>query len=299
MKTRLAALAAAALAAASALSGCGGPSASGASASGGSSSKTVVVGTSAPFEPWQFFESDGKTLTGIEPDLLHAIGKKVGINFEIKNVEFTGLVPGVQGGKYGAIASALGIYGGRIKALDWVPDGNLGYAIGSRAADAGKYTKVADLCGVKVGVGPAQKSTVDAYSANGDAAQGDTDDPWFGVCKSNPIKISVMDDDQVFIALKTNKVDAVMVPYLGGLDQANAAANKGLYSIAEPYNTIPQGIGISKANTDLGNKIAEGMKEIIADGEYQKIYAKYKSSFPANGFQPAQITADEAKLITE
>lgn len=266
--------------------------------SGGSSTK-LTVGMSFPYEPWQV--GDGTTQKdGIEPELLAAIGKKAGIEFDIENVDFAGIVTGTQSGKYDLAVSGLGVYGARLKALNFVPDAKTGYTMMSRAEDAGKYTKLADLCGQKVAVGTGTKSLTDAYSANGDSSQGDASDPSFGVCKDNPIQLDVVDDNGVLLSVQTGK-DVAGLATIQTLESfANKAANKGKYYVADPYNNVYFGIGIPKDQTELADKIIAAEKSVIEDGTYDEIMEKYKSYFGSEDlFEASKITADDVKLITE
>lgn len=275
------------LAVAGLVTGC---SSSGSSAAAGSTSepKTLTVGMSWPYEPWQV--GDGTTTKGgIEPELLAAIGAKAGYTMDIQNVDFTGIITGTQAGKYDLAVSGLGIYGDRLKALNFIPDAKTGYTMLINATDTTKYTTLGDLCGVPVSVGNGTKSATDVEVANGTK---DSDgSAWAGVCKDNPIQVTAFDDQAgQDLALQTGKVSAELLTQQVAQTLADKSAGK--FVVAEPYSFVNFGIGLTKANTDLGNKLVDAFKQVIADGTYDQILAKY-------GQQAAALTEADITLQTE
>jgi polar amino acid transport system substrate-binding protein len=58
---------------------------------------TLVMGTSAGFEPFEFFE--GTEIVGIDPDLARAIGDILGYQIEIMDMDFGGIIAAVQTGQ--------------------------------------------------------------------------------------------------------------------------------------------------------------------------------------------------------
>jgi polar amino acid transport system substrate-binding protein len=264
-------------------------SADGSSASGDdSSSKTLTVGMSWPYEPWQV--GDGTDTTqGIEPELLAAIGEKAGYTMDIKNVDFTGIITGTQSGKYDLAVSGLGIYGDRLKALNFIPDAKTGYTMLINAADAATYTTLTDLCGVTVSVGNGTKSATDVEVANG--TKDDDGSDWAGACKDNPIQFTAFDDQAgQDLSMQTGKVKAELLTQQ--VAQSLADKSAGAYVVAEPYSFVNFGIGLTKDNTKLGDELVAAFKEVIADGTYDEILAKYKQ-------QAAALTESDIVLQTK
>ncbi|MCR2810525.1 MULTISPECIES: transporter substrate-binding domain-containing protein [unclassified Microbacterium] len=249
---------------------------------------TLTVGMSWPYEPWQV--GDGTTVKdGIEPELLAAIGEKLDITFDIQNVDFTGIVTGTQSGKYDLAVSGLGVYGDRLKALNFIPDAKTGYTMVINAEDEDLYTTIGDLCGVEVAVLNATKSYNDIELAN--ATTEDDGSDWYGVCKDEPITFQAYDDQAgQDLAFSTGKVD------VGLLTEQVAASyvekSGGDYLVVEPYSYVPFGIGIPKEETELAEMLLKAFKEVVADGTYLKILEKY-------GQADSALTADEIVLLTD
>jgi len=277
------------LAVAGLVTACGGSDAPADVAAGsGSTPTTLTVGMSWPYEPWQV--GDGKaTKDGIEPELLAAIGEKAGITFDIQNVDFTGIITGTQSGKYDLAVSGLGIYGDRLKALNFIPDAKTGYTMLINKEDEGKYADLSDLCGVKIAVGNGTKSATDVEVANG--TKDDDGSDYAGVCKDNPIDVSAFDDQAgQDLSFQTGKVEAELLTKQ--VAQNYADTNDGKYFVPEPYSVVNFGIGIPKDQTGLADTLITAFKAVISDGTYAQILAKYDQA-------DAALTADDIELVTK
>jgi polar amino acid transport system substrate-binding protein len=279
---------------ASLASACGSSDSTAGSASGdasGAAPEKVTVGMSWPYAPWQV--GDGTTQKGgAEPDILAAIGKAENIDFELENVDFTGIVTGTQSGKYDLAVSGLGVYGDRLKALDFVPDASTGYTILENKADAQKYTTIGDLCGVKASVGNGTRNASDVEVANGTAEPSDSiQKAYAGVCKSNPIKADDFNDQgSQDLAFQTGK-DAVEL-LTQQVAENYAEKSDGKFVAAQPYAHVFFGMGVAKDNTALADKLIAGMKAIIANGSYAAILKKYKLGSDSG------VKASDVKLLT-
>ncbi|GAA1001969.1 transporter substrate-binding domain-containing protein [Subtercola frigoramans] len=249
---------------------------------------TLTVGMSWPYEPWQV--GDGTDTTkGIEPELLAAIGAKAGYTMDIQNVDFTGIITGTQAGKYDLAVSGLGIYGERLKALNFIPDAKTGYTMLIDAADKATYATLTDLCGVPTAVGSGTKSATDVEVANG--TKDNDGSSYAGACKDNPIQATVFDDQAgQDLALQTGKVKAELLTQQ--VAQGLADKSSGKYVVAEPYSFVNFGIGMTKTNTELGDKLVTAFKAVIADGTYAQILAKY-------GQESAALTESDIVLQTK
>lgn len=72
------------------LSGCG------SSSSGG---KTLRVGMDAAYPPFGFQNMETKSYEGFDVDIIKAIAKEEGLEADIHNVNFDGLIPALQSGE--------------------------------------------------------------------------------------------------------------------------------------------------------------------------------------------------------
>src|SRR3712207_280686 len=70
---------------------------------------SIVVATNAPYEPFIDFAVEGRTdrFKGLDHALLQAAGAKLGTPTRFVQQPFDGLVPGLQAGRYDAIAGGI------------------------------------------------------------------------------------------------------------------------------------------------------------------------------------------------
>ena len=59
----------------------------------------LVVGSDVAYAPVEFFDTDGKTVLGIDADIAAAIGKQLGITLDLQNGTFDGLIPALTTSK--------------------------------------------------------------------------------------------------------------------------------------------------------------------------------------------------------
>ncbi|NJL58474.1 MAG: transporter substrate-binding domain-containing protein [Desulfobacteraceae bacterium] len=66
----------------------------------------LIVGMEAKYFPFEYADKDGK-LIGFDADLANLIAKELGVEIEIKDIEWTGLIPALQSGKVDLIISGM------------------------------------------------------------------------------------------------------------------------------------------------------------------------------------------------
>ncbi|MDK2806676.1 MAG: arginine/lysine/histidine transporter system substrate-binding protein, partial [Thermoanaerobacterium sp.] len=84
-------------------------------------SGVIVMGTSADFQPFEFHKLvNGKdTIMGFDVDLANAIAKKLGVKLEIKDIDFTGLIPALQSGQIDMAIAGMNATPDRKKNVDF------------------------------------------------------------------------------------------------------------------------------------------------------------------------------------
>nr|WP_239529411.1 transporter substrate-binding domain-containing protein [Sporolactobacillus spathodeae] len=82
---------------------------------------TLVVGLSAATPPYEFhYSNNGKNeLKGADLELVKRIAKQIGVKYQIKDMDFDGLLPALQSGKIDMIVSAMSPTPEREKAADF------------------------------------------------------------------------------------------------------------------------------------------------------------------------------------
>ncbi|WP_018664871.1 transporter substrate-binding domain-containing protein [Heyndrickxia acidiproducens] len=82
---------------------------------------TLVVGMNATNPPYEFhYSNNGKNeLKGADIELVKKIAKKLGVKYEIKDMDFDGLLPALQSGKVDMVVSSMSPTPEREKAADF------------------------------------------------------------------------------------------------------------------------------------------------------------------------------------
>jgi polar amino acid transport system substrate-binding protein len=123
---------------------------------------TLRVAADATYAPNEFFASDGKTIQGMDVDLVNALAKVMGLKADVKNVTFDAIIPGLAAKKYDLGASSFTDTKEREKTVDFVTYFTAGTSFFVKAQGGPAIATNADLCGHKVA---AEKGTVQADDA--------------------------------------------------------------------------------------------------------------------------------------
>lgn len=116
----------------------------------------LVVGTEATFAPYEFYYTDPETgeevLAGFEMDLARGLAAELGVELEVRDLAFSGLITALRTGELDCIISGMAIKPDREEVVDF----STPYYIGEqvmivRAEDVDKYKTAEDFVGKKIG----------------------------------------------------------------------------------------------------------------------------------------------------
>jgi polar amino acid transport system substrate-binding protein len=250
MRKKIAAIAVAALTVVSMLSGCGSSGQSGAQSGG-----TLTVGTDATFQPFEYQEN-GK-YKGFDIDLMQAMAKKAGYEkVEWVNTAFKGLIPGLLSKKFDVAASAIYITPERQQQIDFT---NTYYPGGLAIMVPAGNTTVkdrSDLAGKTVAVQTGTKSV-----------------EWLKQNEPQAKIVEVESNNEMFLQVASGKSDVAVTGKPAA--KAYAKTNPKVKVIDKTLTTEEYGFGVRKEDSQLKEKLNKALKDVKADGEYDKIMAKY------------------------
>ena len=86
--------------------------------------RELTVASDATYAPDEFVQ--GSKIVGMDPDLMNAIGKVMGLKVTIKNVTFNDIIPGMVAGRYMIGASSFTDEKSREKSVNFVDYANVG-----------------------------------------------------------------------------------------------------------------------------------------------------------------------------
>ncbi|MFE2729084.1 ABC transporter substrate-binding protein [Kitasatospora sp. NPDC059327] len=280
-------LPAAAVTAASALllTACAG---SGAPRSAGEKARAVVpeaqrsagvlrVGSDLNYPPMEFRGSDGGP-DGIDPDLADALGTVLGLRIEIVDTPFDKLIPSLNAGRFDVAMSAISDTPKRRDALgeDGIPTGEpgvdfvdyfmAGTSIIVRKGNPKGIRTLKDLCGQTVAV---QRATT----------QDDIVSRQVAACarEGKTLQVHRFDDDAqalAEVAAGTAVADLNDLPVAAYAARTTDGGNRfevaGTQSQSSPY-----GIAVNKRDTGLRDALVKGLDELMRNGQYDLILAKW------------------------
>ena len=252
------------LLAAGLLAGCGSnnndnnTAASGNTANTGTAAKTLILGTSADFPPYEFHKMvDGKdTIVGFDIDIAKDIAADMGAELEIKDLPFDSLLNELSSGRVDIVISGLSPTPERAKAVGL---SDIYYkaeqAVVVREADKDKYATMDSLKGAKLGI--------QTGSIQEDIAKGIE-----GAQLTSLGKIS-----EIVLQLQSNRVDASIME--GPVAKSFVKNVKGLVITDAKPEVEDDGyvIGVKKDNTELLDQVNKTLTRLNSEGKIDEYVA--------------------------
>jgi ABC-type amino acid transport substrate-binding protein len=219
----------------------------------------IVIGTSADYPPYEFHKSiNGKdTIVGFDIEVAKEVAKDLGVELEIKDMKFDGLLAALDTGNVDFVAAGMTPTEDRKKNVDF---SKVYYTavqcVVIRAEDEGTIKSLGDLKSKKIGV---QKGAVQEQLAKEQLTSSEI----------KPLgKVS-----DLMLSLNTKKVDAVIVelPVAKAYVQQNSAL--ALSKIQLKTEEEGSAIAVKKGNSDLVNSINTTVGRLIKDKAIDKFVA--------------------------
>ncbi len=223
---------------------------------------TLVMGTNAAFEPFEFTTTEGLVgeFDGIDVAIALELAESMGKELVIEDMEFEGLLASVQTGKIDMAVAGMTVTEERLKSVDFSTPYYKATQVMVVAADNEDITCAADITdGEKVGV---------VLGYTGDTIV--TDD--LQVAEENITRanrgVDIVQD------VKNGKLDVVVIDSYTG--KALAEKN-GLKVIEdeEAFAAEEYAIAVAKGNEELLNAINTKLEEMLSSGKVDEIAQKY------------------------
>lgn len=228
-------------------------------------SGVLTVGTNASFPPYEFYE--GETIVGIDAEIAAAIAEKLGLELQIVDMDFDGLVTAVQTGMIDLSLAGMTVTEDRLKNVDF----STSYATGVQViivpegsaitSDADLYTMLEN--GDEFIIGCQAGTTGYIYAS---------DTPENGGFGEEHVA-SFANGATAVQALMGGQIDCVIIDNQPA--QAYVAANEGLKILETEYVVEDYAIAIAKDNTALTDAVNAALQELIDNGTVQQILDKY------------------------
>ncbi|SMF86237.1 amino acid ABC transporter substrate-binding protein, PAAT family (TC 3.A.1.3.-)/amino acid ABC transporter membrane protein, PAAT family (TC 3.A.1.3.-) [Paenibacillus uliginis N3/975] len=216
--------------------------------------KTVILGTSADYMPYEFHKTiDGvDTIVGFDIEIAKEIAKDMGAELVIKDASFDALLPELTSGRIDFVISGMNPTEERRKSIDFsIPYYEANQAIIVRKGEESKYNTVESLEGARFGV---QKSSIQERIAE-------------SIPNSNVVSLDKIPD--LLLQLETERVDVVIAEY--PIAKANMNEETMVITDAKPTSENDEyAVGVRKGNEELLKSINATLERLIKDDQVQK-----------------------------
>lgn len=258
---KIAAVAAAAVLAMS-MAGCGAGASNSSSSAGQNALEKIkangklVIGTSADYPPYEFHATiDGKDeIKGFDIDIAQAVADDLGVELEIKDMDFDGLLVALQGDKVDMVFAGMTPTDERKENADF---SDIYYTATHRfilrSGEEASVKSFDDLKGKKIGV---QKGSIQE-----------------GLAKDNFDEANIKSLAKVtdlVLDLKNNKVDAILIEE--GVAKINCEKNEGI-SMADFVVTDEDGgtaIAMKKGESELQAEVNKSINKLKDEDKITK-----------------------------
>lgn len=228
------------------------------------SSGKLTVATEGAYPPFEMFDTDGKTLLGVDPEIATAIAGEMGLKIDLVNVKFDSIIPGLQAKRYDMGTAAFGDTKEREKVVDFVTyfQGGTGLLVPEGNP---QDISLDAMCGRRAAI---QKGTI---------YESDVVPHFQDECKSagKPAISEAVYPGQpeTVLAVGNGRADFTMSDYASLVYVAKQS--KGKFEVLdEQYDPIPWGVALPKG-TKMAAPVKAALENLIENGKYAAILKKW------------------------
>jgi glutamine transport system substrate-binding protein len=229
----------------------------------GETKKKIIVGTDAAFAPFEYMDK-GK-IVGFDVDLLDAVMKEAGMDYELKNIGWDPLFAAVQGKEIDMAISGITINDKRKQTYDFsVPYFESTHMI--MVKENSPIKNALDLKGKTVGVqnGTTGQAAVEKLLGKENK----------NIKKFENTVVAIMD-------LLNGGVEAVVTDNAVASEYVKNNPDKKIKTIADPEHFESEFYGLMfPKGSDLKPKVDEALKKVMESGKYAEIYKKWFGTEP-------------------
>jgi len=230
----------------------------------------LTYGTAATFAPFEYQEH-GK-LVGFDMEFGAAIAKAMGLEPNVVNMDFNGLIPALQGKRIDIINSAMYINPKRETQVDFIPYMRIGEELVVRKGNPKNIHSRADLCGKTASV---TLGAIEDVYAREDAKKCEEEG------KPTVTVLTLPTAQDAALAVRSGRADVYYDSTPGATKAVTALPD--VYQIAGPQfaEKTEIGIGVRKGDTAMKQAIERAVQAVVNDGTYAALLQKYH--LPASG----------------
>ena len=218
----------------------------------------VVVGTEAQYAPYEFKDLDAN-FAGCDMWLAQQIADSLGVELEVVDMAFDGIIPAVQSGQVDLGIAAFTNTPERAEEIDFsdLYETSAQLLI-VKAGNADTYSTKESLAGLKVG---AQKGTIQSQLIQSALPESEL----FELEKYPALALEVQNGNIAGLVVDQAVGEALVATSNGALEVSN-------FTFTAEEASFGKSVVIAKGNEDLVAVVNEVINKVTADGSYQKAY---------------------------
>ena len=225
--------------------------------------ETLTVGFDQSYPPYGFVGDDGQ-YTGFDLDLAQEVANRNGWDYKAEPVDWDAKDALLGSGQINCIWNGFTIEGREDNYTFSEP-----YMLNEQVVVVKKgngINSLSDLAGKTVGV-QAASAALDLLQSEEEGGQKELADT-FAALQQFP------DYNNAFVELQAGSIDAVAMD-IGVAKYQLESRGEGYKILDEHLNSEKYAIGFKKGNTELCDKVNEGLQQVLADGTFDKLAEKY------------------------
>ena len=238
--------------------------------------REVRVGSDVSYAPVEFYDAFAPDVLdrpvgepepqvrGIDPDLATELGRRLGVRFTFVNTPFDQLIPSLQASRFDVIISSMTATAERARQISFLEYFQAGTSILVASGNPKRIGSMADLCGrtVTLQAGTIHEELVAAQQAR---------------CGARRINARPLDSGtQVVLEVKFGRADAALADFpVAAYNAKVSGQGHDFQVVGEQIDPGPYGIGVRKDDAELQSVLQAALREIIADGSYDRVLTNW------------------------
>jgi polar amino acid transport system substrate-binding protein len=239
--------------------------------------REIRVGADISYAPVEFYDAlapdvldrpSGEPdpgIQGIDPDLAAELGRKLGVRLTFVNVKFDSLLDSLRSGRIDAIISGMSATPDRALQISFIEYFRAGTSILVAKGNPKGIRAIGDLCGKTV---TAQSATTQQDLVQAQAKR----------CPpGQPMRVRLLDSgSQALLEVKYRHADASLTDFpVAAYNAKVSSAGQDFQVVGGQIEPGPFGIGVRKADAPLRETLRTALRQVIADGSYDRVMAKW------------------------
>lgn len=226
----------------------------------------VKVGMTFTFPPMRYTE--GGNRVGAEYDLMDAVLKKMGVEMEVKEVSFDGLIPALKAKRIDLAMESFADLPERRKEVSFVDYYRSATSLEVQKGNPSNINGLDDMCGRSIALQQGVESVERAKKQN-------------KKCKKDgkePIDIQLYESsNDATLAVVNDRADATGNDYPAALNEAKTIKNGEALEVLDEAISSDYfyGIGSRKEDKDLQEVLKDSIETLMESGEYEDILTAY------------------------